>query len=45
MRKFSDCAVAASSTIHNDGYPRYIPAFENYIHEHKAYAPNSGTLH
>lgn len=45
VRKFSNRAVAAGSTIRSDGYRSYIPALEDYVHEHKAYDPNSGMLH
>lgn len=45
VRKFANSAVAPGSTIRSDGYRSYIPALEDYIHEHKAYVPNSGMLH
>ena len=45
VRKFANSAVAAGSTIRSDGYRSYIPALEDYIHEHKAFDPNSGMLH
>lgn len=45
VRKFASSAVAAGSTIRSDGYRSYIPALENYIHEHKPYDPNGGMLH
>ena len=38
-------AVAKGSAIHSDGYRSYLPALEEYIHEHKTYVPNSGMLH
>ena len=37
--------MVKGSTIHSDGYRSYLPAPEEYIHEHKTYVPNSGTLH
>ena len=45
VKKFANRTVAADSTIRSDGYRSYIPALEDYAHEHKAYDPNSGMLH
>ena len=45
VRKFANRTIAAGSTIRSDGYRSYIPALEDYAHEHKAYDPNSGMLH
>ena len=45
VRKFVNRTVASGSTIRSDGYHSYIPALEDYAHEHKAYDPNSGMLH
>ena len=44
VRKFANRTIAAGSTIRSDGYRSYIPALEDYAHEHKAYDPNSGLL-
>lgn len=44
VRKFANRTIAAGSTIRSDGYRSYIPALEDYAHEHKAYDPNSGML-
>jgi len=45
VKKFAHTAVVKGSTIHSAGYRSYLPAPEEYIHEHKTYVPNSGTLH
>lgn len=45
VRKFANRTVAADSTIRSDSYRSYIPALEDYTHEHKTYDPNSGMLH
>lgn len=45
VKKFAQSAFAAGSTIRSDGYRSYIPALEEYTHEHKPYNPNSGLLH
>ena len=45
VKKFAHATVAKGSTIHSDGYRSYLPALEEYIHEHKTYVPNSGMLH
>lgn len=45
VKKFAHSAIAEGSLIHSDGYRSYIPALEDYIHEHKTYDPNSGLLH
>lgn len=45
VKKFAHQAIAAGSTVRSDGYPSYIPALEEYTHEHKTYDPKSGMLH
>ncbi len=45
VKKFAQSAFAASCTIRSDGFRSYIPALEEYTHEHKPYDPNSGLLH
>ena len=45
VRKFAHAAVAKGSTIRSDGYRSYLPALEEYTHEHKNYLPNNGMLH
>ena len=45
VRKFAHAAVAKGSTIRSDGYLSYLPALEEYTHEHKNYLPNNGMLH
>ena len=45
VKKFTNTAIEKGSTIHSDGYRSYIPALQEYKHEHKVYDPNSGMLH
>ena len=45
VKKFAHAAVAKGSTIRSDGYRSYIPALEDYTHEHKPYKPDSDMLH
>ena len=45
LKKFANTAIEKGSTIHSDGYRSYIPALQEYKHEHKVYDPNSGMLH
>ena len=45
VKKFANSAIEKGSTIHSDGYRSYIPALQEYKHEHKVYDPNSGMLH
>jgi len=45
VKRFARSTFSEDSVIHSDGYRSYIPALENYIHEHKPYDPNSGLLH
>ena len=45
VKKFAQSAFAEESTVRSDGYRSYIPALEDYTHEHKPYNPNSGLLH
>ena len=45
VKKFAQSAFTKGGTIRSDGYRSYIPALEDYAHEHKSYDPNSGLLH
>ena len=45
VKKFAHNAITKGSTIRSDGYRSYIPAMEEYTHEHKTYDPKSGMLH
>ena len=45
VKKFAHSAIEKGSTIHSDGYRSYIPALQEYKHEHKAYEPKNGMLH
>lgn len=45
VKKFDQSAIATGSPIRSDGYPSYIPALEEYTHEHKTCDPKSGILH
>ena len=45
VKKFARAAFAGSSVVHSDGYRSYIPALENFTHEHRSYDPDSGLLH
>lgn len=45
VKKFAQFAFAVGSTVRSDGYRSYIPALEDYTHEHKPYDPDSGLLH
>ncbi len=45
VRKFAHAAFAEGSVIHSDGYRSYIPALEDFSHEHRPYDPNAGLLH
>lgn len=45
VKKFAQSAFAEGSTVRSDGYRSYIPALEDYSHEHKSYDPSSGPLH
>ena len=44
VKKFAHAAVAKGSTIRSDGYRSYIPALEDYTHEHKPCNPDSDML-
>lgn len=45
VKKFAHAAFADGSVIRSDGYRSYIPALEEYTHEHRPYDPDSGHLH
>lgn len=45
IKKFASSTFAKGSTIHSDGYRSYIPALEDYTHEHQSYDPSSAQLH
>lgn len=45
VRKFAYAAFAEGSVIHSDGYRSYIPALEDFVHEHRPYNLNARLLH
>lgn len=44
VKKFAQSAFQKGSTIHSDGYCSYIPALEDFSHEHAPYDPDSKVL-
>ncbi len=45
VMKFAENTVEKGSKILSDGYRSYLPALKAFLHEHKVYKPDSGSLH
>ncbi len=45
VMKFTENTVEKGNKILSDGYRSYLPALKDFVHEHKVYKPDSGSLH